>query len=66
MGFAVWTHRVKTLGYKGIKMGISFIKDAWFIGMAGTGTSLQVHTGLGYVERWQVFGTTHSYQWESS
>lgn len=42
--------RVKTWGYKGIKMGISFLREAQFIRMAGIGSGLEVHTGC---EGWQ-------------
>lgn len=44
-GFAGLHGKVKALGYKGIKMGISFLKEAQFIRMAGMGSGLQVHTG---------------------
>lgn len=63
MGFTGWHGKVKTLGYKGIKMGISFFQEAQFIRTAGMGSGLWDHTGS---EGWRGSGTTHPYQWESS
>lgn len=63
MGFAGWHGKVKTLGYKGIKMEISFLKEAQFIRMAGWDLVYRFTQG-----RWSErgFGTTHPYQWETS